>query len=446
KVLIAGGSISGLTLANILERIGIDYLVLEKYDTIAPDLGASIGIFANGFRILDQLGCYDAINALIEGADSFESLGMRNEHGQLISNVMKASQHLQQRLAYAPVFVDRQMLIRILYDNLRDRTKVLTAKGVEQVEHVPGGVRVQTKGGDIFSGEILVGADGIHSTVRREMWRLADQTHPGHFPLSDRTEAATNYCCIFGISMPNEKFPKFSSQQVMGRGYSYLVATGPNHRIYWFLFKKLPNTVHGLYEKIPRYTEAERDGLAAEHAKDALNEQLCFGELYSTRTTATLQALPEVVFSKWHFGRITTIGDAAHKFNPIGGQGGNTAIEDAAVLSNCLIKLAKPGSKDFEFSDANVTDAFKHMESLRQERVRVLMRISHGLQSMQAMENFAMRVIAKYIIPWSDKDSVLELLSSSVRPAAKLDMIAVPKRNHMDLYYDERCTKPIESK
>jgi hypothetical protein len=98
----------------------------------------------------------------------------------------------------------------------------------------------------------------------------------------------------------------------MGRGYSYLIASGPNHRIYWFLFKKLTSRVYGI-DKIPRYTEAERDELAAAHADDALNKQLRFGELYANRTTATLQALPEVVFSKWHYGRVITIGDAAHK-------------------------------------------------------------------------------------------------------------------------------------
>jgi 2-polyprenyl-6-methoxyphenol hydroxylase-like FAD-dependent oxidoreductase len=204
------------------------------------------------------------------------------------------------------------MLIQVLYDNLRDKSPVLTEKSVRNVEQYPGGVRVQTADGSVFTGELLVGADGIYSTVRKELWRQTDQARPGYFPLSDRTNLATEYCCIFGISKPNNKVPKFSSSNVMGRGYSYLIASGPNHRIYWFLFKKLTSRMYGI-DKIPRYTEAERDELAAEHADDPLNEQLRFGELYANRTTATLQALPEVVFSKWHYGRVITIGDAAHK-------------------------------------------------------------------------------------------------------------------------------------
>lgn len=52
-VLISGGSITGLTLANALERVGVDFLVLEKWYEIALDVGASIVIFPNGARILD---------------------------------------------------------------------------------------------------------------------------------------------------------------------------------------------------------------------------------------------------------------------------------------------------------------------------------------------------------------------------------------------------------
>lgn len=328
KVLIAGGSVAGLTLANILEQLGIEYLVLEKYGKIAPDVGASIGIFPNGFRILDQLGCYDAIKGLVEGADAFQTLNMRNEHGQVISELKDASKKFNARyvkhwhakvhtdnssLGYEPIFVDRQMIIQILYNNLRDKSKVLTKKGVTRVEQTTEGVLVTTDDGRTFCGDVLVGADGIHSTVRREMWRLADQDNTGFFPMDERSSVPTEYCCIFGISQPNDKFPKYSSQNIQGQKYSYLVATGPNDRIYWFLFKKLPDVARGLYDKIPRFTDEQRDALAAEHANHLVSDTLTFGELYATRTTATLQALPEVVFKRWHFNRIITIGDAAHK-------------------------------------------------------------------------------------------------------------------------------------
>lgn len=204
------------------------------------------------------------------------------------------------------------MIIQILYDNLRDKSKVLTSKGVIKVEQSPGKAKVVTADGEIIFADILIGADGIHSTVRSEMWRLADQHDPGFFPSRERSDIPTEYCCIFGISRPTERFPRYSSQNIQGQNYSYLIATGPNHRIYWFLFKKLPNTARG-YDEIPRYTEEQRDALAAEHASNHITDTLTFGELYAMRTTATLQALPEVVFGRWYYNRIMTIGDAAHK-------------------------------------------------------------------------------------------------------------------------------------
>ena len=57
KVVIVGGGVGGLTLANALEKTNVDYVLLESKDEFAPVVGASIAMAANGNRILDQLGC-----------------------------------------------------------------------------------------------------------------------------------------------------------------------------------------------------------------------------------------------------------------------------------------------------------------------------------------------------------------------------------------------------
>jgi 2-polyprenyl-6-methoxyphenol hydroxylase-like FAD-dependent oxidoreductase len=79
RVIIAGGGISGLTLALALEKANIDYMLLEARDTIAPSIGASIGIFQNGARILDQLGCLDEI---AEETVPIIASRMRDKHGK----------------------------------------------------------------------------------------------------------------------------------------------------------------------------------------------------------------------------------------------------------------------------------------------------------------------------------------------------------------------------
>jgi 2-polyprenyl-6-methoxyphenol hydroxylase-like FAD-dependent oxidoreductase len=242
------------------------------------------------------------------------------------------------------------MIIQVLYDNLPDKSKVLTNKGVSEVRQSTSRVEVVTADGETYHGDILVGADGIHSTVREEMWRLADQETPGYFPVSDRS-IPTEYCCIFGISRPSEKFPKCSTQNVQGRNYSYLVLTGPDHRIYWFLFKKLPVTAYG---KIPRYTKDQEDALVAEHASNRITDTLTFGELYALRKTSTLQALPEVVFSKWHYNRIMTIGDAAHKVSLADSREDQQAdISCSSTLSAAMAETAQ--SKTLLSSQTNST-------------------------------------------------------------------------------------------
>lgn len=54
-------------------------------------------IFPNGFRILDQFGCYDAIKDLVEGADAFQTLNMRSVHGQVISELKDAPKKFVKR-------------------------------------------------------------------------------------------------------------------------------------------------------------------------------------------------------------------------------------------------------------------------------------------------------------------------------------------------------------
>lgn len=81
KVVIVGGSICGLTLANMLQLYDIDFVVLEAYKTIAPQVGASIGILPHGNRILDQLGLFHKVLELCPPLDSFH---FRDKEGKVL--------------------------------------------------------------------------------------------------------------------------------------------------------------------------------------------------------------------------------------------------------------------------------------------------------------------------------------------------------------------------
>lgn len=82
KVIIVGGSIAGLSLANMLQKNDIDFVVLEAYPEIAPQVGASIGLGPYGNRIMDQLGLFKDIEKLIHPVDHFM---FRQSQGDLLA-------------------------------------------------------------------------------------------------------------------------------------------------------------------------------------------------------------------------------------------------------------------------------------------------------------------------------------------------------------------------
>lgn len=83
------------------------------------------------------------------------------------------------------------MILAALWRNLKHQKNVLVGKKVTKVELEPSRVKVVTADGSSYYGDILVGADGVHSNVRNEMWRIADALEPGYIPASEhKSESA----------------------------------------------------------------------------------------------------------------------------------------------------------------------------------------------------------------------------------------------------------------
>lgn len=82
KVVIVGGSVSGLSLANMLEKFNIEYVLLEAHPEVAPQLGASMGLLPGGLRILDQLGCCDRIREM--AGDCYYQPSLRLFDGRIL--------------------------------------------------------------------------------------------------------------------------------------------------------------------------------------------------------------------------------------------------------------------------------------------------------------------------------------------------------------------------
>lgn len=77
--------------------------------------------------------------------------------------------------AYAGAFLTRQTLLQILYKHMgAQKDKVLTGKKVTSIEHHSSGVLARCADGSSFQGDIVVGADGVRSQVREQMWKHMD--------------------------------------------------------------------------------------------------------------------------------------------------------------------------------------------------------------------------------------------------------------------------------
>lgn len=438
-VLIAGGGIAGLTLANMLERVGVNYLILEGYREMAPQVGASIGILPNGCRVLDQIGMYDEIRKLID-APQFKSC-LRSGDGLPLTSYLGIGNQVNKRHGYDTIFVDRQMILNALWRNLKHQDKVLVGKKVTKVELEPSRVRVETSDGGSYYGDILVGADGVHSKVRNEMWRLADALEPGHIPASEHTQCLpTVYKCIFGISIGTSWEPR-AVQTNLNKGYSYLVIGGPQDRIYWFLFVNMGKTYYG--PDPPRFTKEDEEALVNEHLNDKITENCTFRDLYSTKISSVLTSLPEYVFKKWHFQRIMTIGDAAHKFEPISGQGGNSAIETAAVLVSNLATMLKSKAHPSHITTADIDVVFAKTQAMREKRAQALVNASHEEQRFAAMETTALAFVGRYVLPTMSIDEKMNAWTRNIEGGHKLDILDVPKRPRAIPFLDELASSPL---
>ncbi|KAI0853831.1 putative monooxygenase [Daldinia vernicosa] len=443
KVIIVGGGIAGLTLANMLERFGLNYILLESHSEIAPQVGASIGLFPNGLRILDQLGCYEQILEIFQGKDFTERTYIRHKNGKALTILYSMKGHFEWRHSYGLLFFDRQRLLQILYDNLEHKDRVLLKKKFTTASLTDGVVRVTCEDGSVYDGTLLVGADGVHSAVRSTMIALGNKIRPGSFDLKEQDEIPCYYRCSFGIAQHVPGWITGEQHVVLGRHQSQLVVSGPDDRVYWFLFDKLPETKYG--KDIPNFTKEDEAEFVKRNFNLPITEKVTFGQVYSKRLSSTLTPLHEFVCKKWFFDRIVTLGDSVHKPNPIGGQGANGAIESCAELINALLrKRDDRGGSLNGLSSQEAEQIFWETQNARQKRAQMIVDLGHWNQDLNAYENVVYSsLIFKCLIPLAGLEGRLSQVAEVFTGASVVKALPVPKRARAVPYRDELPAVPL---
>jgi 2-polyprenyl-6-methoxyphenol hydroxylase-like FAD-dependent oxidoreductase len=348
QVVIVGAGIAGLTLAGWLARRGIRCTVFEQSG--APGtFGAGIQLTPNGTRLLGRLGLGDALDAVALRPAAIEF--RRGSDDEPIGRTVLGRACVT---AYgAPHYtLLRADLHRTLLRGVPDGVVRRGRKCVGVEERADGAV-VSFADGSRVTADLVVGADGIHSVVRRRVG-LPDPGYSGHvayrmlvdagrMPLpGPEPRAEPDVVIWLGPGRHAVRYPVAGGRQLN------VVATAPVDR--W----GAPSW------RIPGRTEDVLRGYDGWHP----------------RVRATLAAAHRVTCWALHHGpvptrlatrRLAVVGDAAYPILPFGAQGANQAIEDAVALGVCLEEagcLAEPGA---------VPAALR-----RYERVRLPRRIQVG--------------------------------------------------------------------
>ena len=331
RVLIAGGGIGGLTAALCLARAGFAVAVFEQ-SLAFGELGAGIQISPNGSRVLHHLGLAPQLEAA-----AFRPAGMafrRWRSGRVIS-VSTLGEALIAAYGFPYYHIHRGDLLRLLVAAARQESDIelhpnATVTGFEQNGE---GVRVvvadQAGDATAHQGIALVGADGIHSTVREALFGAQAARFTGNV--------------AWRALVPAERLPK-SMMRPVGT-----IWWGPDRHFVHYLVRggTLVNCV-AVVEKagweVESWTERGEHGeLKADFAgwhEDIriLIDRMDPSALYKW----ALHDRPPM--PRWSKSAVTLLGDACHPMLPFTAQGAVAAIEDAAVLAACLAGGSDPAS------------------------------------------------------------------------------------------------------
>jgi 2-polyprenyl-6-methoxyphenol hydroxylase-like FAD-dependent oxidoreductase len=215
------------------------------------------------------------------------------------------------RMGYPLAFLQRKDLLKGLYDQLPDKSKVHTSKRVAKVEHTNSGVVVHCEDGSKYSGDIVVGADGVHSTVKPAMLQHIELSRPGSTK-KDSNSVSAEFNCIFGLGDP-VKGPVTvgDSHRSYAKGHSTLSFVGRGGRLFWFLFTKMDKRYYG--KDIPKFSKADMEEAAKAFTNIHMTDEITYGQVWATRTYANMTCVEEATNEHWTSGRFVCMGDSIHK-------------------------------------------------------------------------------------------------------------------------------------
>jgi salicylate hydroxylase len=281
------------------------------------EVGAGITLSPNSSRVLQHLGLGDAIARM--GFSPGKQWTQNWRTGDVILEFERGPE-LSARYGAPYVHIHRADLHGLLVDALREAQPDAIALGHRLIEVEADG-NLRFANGHAAQADVVVGADGLHSVVRRCLF-------------GDVRPAFTGQVAWRGI-VPAERLPDGT------RGMTPGIHVGPGR-----LFMRYP-VRHGALLNYAAFVELEGWEEESWSIPSTIEELLGHFEGWHETVRRIIAATPENQIYKWALhtreplptwiaGRVTLLGDAAHAMLPFMGQGAATAVEDGMVLARCL--------------------------------------------------------------------------------------------------------------
>ncbi|MFH8403979.1 FAD-dependent monooxygenase [Streptomyces sp. NPDC018019] len=364
--LIIGGGIAGAVTAMALQKAGIDAEVFEAYATGADDVGAFLVVFTNGLEALRVIGAHGPVvaNSFPAGRVEFVSGTGKRLGARTLAGAADAT-------AMGPRTLTRATLYRVLHDEARRRgIPVRHGKRLVAAETV-GDRRVVASfsDGSRAEGDLLIGADGIHSVVRKLIDPAAPRPH----------YTGQNTVCGYTRDVEPPSAPD-TYTMIYGRRAFFGCTTAPDGEVWWFANAPGPErsrrdlaavTADQWRQRVAALLDGDRTPAAA--VVRATGEHIVASHAYDLAVTP-----------RWYSDTMVIIGDAAHAAAPNAAQGASMAIEDAIVLAKCLRDQHEPRR------------AFHTYEELR--RARVERAVAHSARMARRSAPGTMRRLVRDVL------------------------------------------------
>ena len=335
KAIVVGAGIAGLTTAIAMQQAGYTVEIYDKTRALRP-AGAGISLWSNGVKVLNRLGLGEQLAAI---GGTMNRMEYRSHQDEPLSQIdlMPLIHQVGQR----PYPVSRTELQEML----------LAAAGRDQVQLQMRCIAVEETGHQITAifenghratGDVLVGADGIHSEVRKYV--LGEPIAPRY----------ANYVNWNGIVKAQPGLCAPDNWVIyVGQGKRASMMPIGGDRFYYFFGSPMPQGT----AVDPQDRQDELAQLFAGWPTPIQNLITALDPLATNRLEIHDIDPP----SRLVRGRAVLIGDAAHATTPTLGQGGCQAVEDAEVLTRYLVT-----------TNIGVPDAVQRYEAERKERTATL--------------------------------------------------------------------------